>query len=113
VLGEKGKMSKKEQILEYFKDINVAYNDYTMHDTLEHMLEDLEEVRRGRWEWDEDGIDWNIGAWKCSECRSTAEAWWAGTKNVNPYHCSGHRYCSNCGAIMDEAIDTPTDPVAK
>lgn len=42
-------MTKKEQILEYFKDINVAYNNSTMYDTLKHMLEDLEEVRHARW----------------------------------------------------------------
>lgn len=39
-------MTKKEQILEYFKDINVAYNNSTTLDTLKHMLEDLEEVVR-------------------------------------------------------------------
>lgn len=42
-------MTKKEQILEYFKDINVAYNNSTMLDTLKHMLEDLEEVRHAQW----------------------------------------------------------------
>lgn len=91
-------MSKKEQILEYFKDINVAYNDYTMHDTLEHMLEDLEEVRRGRWvnHISENGA--TDGKY-CSICDYEVD------------RDARYKYCPDCGVKMD--IDTPTDPVAK
>lgn len=32
----------KVEILEYFNDINEAYNNCNMHDTLKHMLDELE-----------------------------------------------------------------------
>lgn len=33
----------KEKILETFKDINYAYNNASMYDTLKYMLDELEE----------------------------------------------------------------------
>ena len=33
----------KEEILDYFKDINYAYNDCTRYDTLKRMLDELQE----------------------------------------------------------------------
>lgn len=39
----------KEEILEYFKDINHAYNDCTRFDTLKRMLGELQEPKTGRW----------------------------------------------------------------
>ena len=99
-------MSKKEQILEYFKDINVAYNDYTMHDTLEHMLEDLEEVRRGHWETvfmsEATGYDPTLANYidtvfchRCSVCKEDARLDEFGEEMIS-------KYCPNCGAKMDE-----------
>ena len=38
----------KEEILEYFKDINHAYNDCTRFDTLKRMLGELE-PKTGHW----------------------------------------------------------------
>ncbi len=58
------------------------------------------EVRHGRWAWDENGMDWGLGAWKCSECHRKPETWWEADKG-NPYRCAGSRYCNNCGAKMD------------
>ncbi len=92
-----------EAVVKYLYDQGETWFGNLADDVLEELKNiDAEPVNHGHWEWDEDGIDWNIGAWKCSECRSTAEAWWAGAKNVNPYHCSGHSYCSNCGAKMEK-----------
>ena len=54
----------------------------------------------GTWEWDPDGIDWGIGAWKCSNCGSKAETWWAKDGNSNPLRFAGSHYCGNCGADM-------------
>ena len=54
----------------------------------------------GTWEWDPDGIDWGIGAWKCSNCGSKAETWWAKDGNSNPLKFAGSHYCGNCGATM-------------
>lgn len=55
----------------------------------------------GHWVWDENGNDWGIGAWMCSEC---------GCKNDNlgvrkdggfsPYFFAGSKYCPQCGVRM-------------
>ncbi len=58
-------------------------------------------VKRGRWEYEEHAVDFNIGGWCCSECGThnnnlpTSEA-------INPYQFSGSKYCPQCGAKMDE-----------
>ena len=61
---------------------------------------DVAPVRHGRWIWDKDGMDWGIGAWRCSECKAMSPMWWNADK-TSPMHKSGHRYCPNCGAHMD------------
>lgn len=61
---------------------------------------DVVEVRHGKWVWDENGMDWGLGAWTCSECHRKPETWWEADKG-NPYRCAGSRYCNNCGAKMD------------
>ena len=57
------------------------------------------EQYKGRWEYDENAVDFNIGGWRCSEC---------GVRNnnlpndrLNPYLFSGSSYCPQCGAKMD------------
>ena len=60
---------------------------------------DVRPVVVAHWEWDENGMDWNLGAWKCSNCRRKAETWWANDKH-NPLRCAGSRFCGNCGAEM-------------
>jgi hypothetical protein len=65
---------------------------------------DVAPVRHGKWVWDEDGIDWGIGSWRCSECHTRPETWWQG-KRSTPYNKSGHYYCPNCGAKMDGEAD--------
>ncbi len=53
----------------------------------------------GKWVWDKDAIDWDIGAWCCSECQSRND-------NIphypmtNPLIWHGTKYCPNCGADM-------------
>ena len=59
------------------------------------------EVRHGKWVWDENGLDWGLGAWECSECHRKPETWWEADKG-NPYRCAGSSYCNNCGAKMTE-----------
>lgn len=61
---------------------------------------DVVEVRHGHWVWDENGMDWGLGAWKCSECHRKPETWWEADKG-NPYRCAGSSYCNHCGAKMD------------
>ena len=65
---------------------------------------DVRLVVRGQWEWDENGMDWGLGAWKCSECKAIPQTWWNADK-ANPLRCSGSRFCGNCGADMREISD--------
>ena len=60
---------------------------------------DVVERKRGEWIWDKDGMDWNIGAWRCSECGSR-NANIGCNGNENPMLWSGSRFCPNCGADM-------------
>ena len=51
------------------------------------------------WVWNEDAIDWGLGAWVCRIC---------GCRNDNiphqfkcyPYNWAGTKYCPNCGRRM-------------
>ena len=71
---------------------------------------DAELVRYGRWIWDNDAIDWNIGAWVCSECGGRNENIQAGNSNdgkekfKSPYIYLGSKYCPNCGAKMESIL---------
>ena len=59
------------------------------------------ERKTGRWIWNPNGMDWNLGAWCCSECKFKAETWWANDEKYNPLMCSGGTFCGNCGARMN------------
>lgn len=61
---------------------------------------DVQEVKHGKWIWDKDGMDWGIGAWRCSVCETMSPMWW-NTDRGSPMHKSGHYYCPRCGAKMD------------
>ena len=68
-------------------------------------------VRYGRWKYDENGMDWNMPAWICSECGFRNDMIPALVKDVNgrvefqnPLSWSGSRYCANCGARMDVSV---------
>ena len=62
---------------------------------------DVRPVEKAHWYWDEDGMDWGIGSWRCSACHSRPETWWQGDRS-NPRNKSGHYFCPNCGADMRE-----------
>ena len=71
-------------------------------DRLEKRLKQLPSAQRtGRWIWNKNGMDWGLGAWCCSECRTKAETWWATDEKYNPLMCSGGKFCGNCGARME------------
>ena len=74
-------------------------------DVIEYLDEvpaaDVRPVVRAHWYWDKDGMDWGIGAWRCSACHSRPETWWQGDSN-SPRNKSGHYFCPNCGADMRE-----------
>ena len=61
----------------------------------------------GEWIYDENGMDRNIPAWVCSNCRQkndmipTLIQYPSGTKKVvNPYMWAGSKFCPNCGLKM-------------
>ena len=66
-------------------------------------------VRHAYWYWDKDGMDWNIGAWRCSACHNRPNTIWETEKNLHPRRWSGSAYCSNCGAVMDGKEKTDED----
>lgn len=51
------------------------------------------------WVWDKDGMDWNIGAWRCKSCRYRNHNL-PNDESINPYNWSGTKYCPNCGRRM-------------
>ena len=67
----------------------------------------LKPVRYGKWIWNNDAIDWNIGAWVCSECGGRNENIHTGKPDtvesfgINPYIWAESRFCPNCGAKME------------
>ena len=61
---------------------------------------DAEPVRHGQWVYDPNGMDFNLGAWVCSECRERNNNL-GGMRRINPYQFVGSRFCPNCGAKMD------------
>ena len=69
---------------------------------------DVEKVRHACWVWDENGMDWGLGAWKCSGCHRKPETWWE-TDKGSPSRCAGSNYCPNCGAKMDGGVNDEID----
>ena len=65
---------------------------------------DARPVEKAHWYWDKDGMDWNIGARRCSACKARSPMWW-NADSGSPMHKSGHRFCPNCGADMREVAD--------
>lgn len=61
---------------------------------------DVIEVVHGEWEYDPDGTDWGLGAWRCSLCRAKNDNLGMGN-NINPHLFVGSKYCPHCGAKMD------------
>ena len=58
-------------------------------------------VRHGSWVYDPNGMDFNLGAWVCSECRERNNNLGC-MQRINPYQFVGSRFCPNCGAKMDD-----------
>ena len=61
---------------------------------------DVRPLVKAHWEWDENGMDWGLGAWKCSCCKENPATFWNCMKG-NPMRFSGSRFCGNCGAMME------------
>ena len=61
---------------------------------------DVAPVVHGRWVYNPNGMDWNLGAWQCSVCKCNNNNL-PGNDKYNPYIFQGSNYCPNCGAKMD------------
>lgn len=68
----------------------------------------------GHWVYDENGQDWQIGAWVCSECKQKNDMIPALIQSsegsithekINPYVFAGSQYCPSCGAKMERPED--------
>ena len=62
---------------------------------------DVAPVVHGRWYYNENGMDWGLGAWQCSVCKTNNRNL-PGDPKIYPLAWQGSRYCPNCGAKMDE-----------
>lgn len=52
-----------------------------------------------QWYWDENGMDYGLGAWRCEMCGYVNSALPI-DKDIYPYNWSGSKYCANCGHRM-------------
>lgn len=66
--------------------------------------DDVQEVQHGEWVWIQDGTDWGLGAWQCSECHTKNNNLPNDTR-FNPYAYADSQYCPNCGAYMERNED--------
>ena len=62
------------------------------------------EPKYGEWELDPNGMDWNIPAWRCSECGFVANYIGVEVNGLSnsPMNWAGSNFCPNCGAKMDK-----------
>ena len=95
-------------MMDFWDELNKVYNMDIPDEATEIIgdvmiaLTELPERKKGKWVWNENGMDWGLGAWVCSVCRSKPETWWESDKKNNPLRCSGSHFCGNCGADMRE-----------
>ena len=68
--------------------------------TIEQLSEKARVVH-AHWEYDPNGMDWNMGAWRCSKCKGKNKNI-ACYEKANPLLFTGSSYCPSCGAKMDE-----------
>ena len=65
---------------------------------------DVAPVVHAHWEYDPNGMDWNMGAWRCSKCKERNNNL-GGDEKINPLLFAGSSYCPSCGAKMDESVE--------
>ena len=71
-------------------------------------LVEVKESKTGHWVLDPNGMDWNLPAWVCSECKGKNDMIPTHIRGKdgmievkNPYRWAGSHYCPNCGAKME------------
>lgn len=63
---------------------------------------DVAPVVHGRWVYDPNARDWNLGGYVCNLC-GVINKNLPGDTRFNPLNFAGSAYCPNCGARMDGA----------
>lgn len=94
-------------VLEYLDDVLhplISPDNWNVYSELHDMVSMLPsaESKKGKWILDPDGIDWNIPAWRCSECGFVATHIGVEPNGLgdNPLNWAGSKFCPHCGADM-------------
>lgn len=64
-----------------------------------YLLDKVRVIKYAEWYYDPNGMDWGLGAWKCSKCHTKNDNL-GGSENINPYMFVGSKFCPQCGAVM-------------
>lgn len=91
---------KREEARTLLKKLRTFHNG-TYAKAIDTAIEALlAEPKTGKWKLDPDGMDWNIPAWRCSECGFVAN--YIGVEangfGNNPMNWAGSKFCPHCGA---------------
>ena len=65
----------------------------------DYLLNKVRMIEYAEWYYDPNGMDWGLGSWNCSNCRTKNDNL-GGSKNINPYMFAGSKFCPQCGAVM-------------
>ena len=101
----------KELVCDFCQWAGTANCEECEHPVDDSPAADVVPVRHGRWVYDENGLDWNLPAWCCSECHAINAnippfiKTKTGVQKVNPYLFAGSNFCPNCGANMKGKTD--------
>jgi len=90
---------EREAVLDILASKNAPWDAYVKVSQLR--FADVVPVVHGKWVYDENGMDWNIPAWRCSECDAVHPALptFCGKEKLHLF--VGSKFCPNCGARMD------------
>lgn len=61
-------------------------------------------VEEAHWVYDPNGMDWNLGAWVCSNCRCK-NGGLPSMSYINPLKWGGANFCGNCGLPMTGEVE--------
>lgn len=62
-------------------------------------LDKYDDTKTGKWVLDPNGMDWNISAWRCSECGFVATHIGVEPNGLgdSPLNWAGSKFCPQCG----------------
>lgn len=90
-------MTEREKVIKELQGLSGSKETMKL---ISDVIELLKEQKHGHWIFDPNGMDWNIPAWRCSECACLNNNIPPNIEKVNPLRWSGSKYCPNCGAKM-------------